>query len=78
MWVHFEFLNSIIFDRDSRVLGKFWMCLWEKMDTRLKRSTTFHPQMDEKLEVVNRKIVQLLRGYYGKHPKSWYEHIEYI
>lgn len=52
--------------------------IFENMDTRLKRSTTFHPQIDVQTEVVNRIVVNLLRGYYGKHPKSWYEHLEYI
>ena len=59
-------------------MGKFWKCLWEMMDTRLKRSTTFHPQMDGQTEVMNRIVVQFLRGYCGKHPKSWDEHLEYI
>lgn len=34
--------------------------------------------MDGQIEVVNRTLVQLLRGYCGKHPKSLDEHIEYI
>ena len=34
--------------------------------------------MDGQIEVVNRKIVQLLRGYCGKHPKFLYEYLEYI
>ena len=48
------------------------------MDTRLKRSTTFHPQMDGQTKVVKSIVVQLLRGYCGKHPKSWDEYLEYI
>ena len=28
--------------------------------------------------MVNRIVVKLLRGYCGKHPKSWDEHLEYI
>ena len=47
VWVHFGLPNSVNLDKDSRFLGKVWTCLWEKMDTRLKRSTTFHPQIDE-------------------------------
>ena len=48
------------------------------MDTNLKRSTTFHPQIDEKREVVNCVMVHLLRDYCGKHPKLWDEHIPYV
>ena len=48
------------------------------MDTRLKKSTTFHPQTDGQTEVVNRKVIQLLRGYCSKHPKLWDEHLCYV
>jgi len=70
VWVHFGLSTSIVSDRDNRFLCKFWTCSWKNMNTRLKRSTIFHPQIDGKTEVVNRKVVQILRGYYGKHPKS--------
>jgi len=48
------------------------------MDTRLKMSTTFHPQIDGQIDMVNRIVIQLLRGYCGKHPKLWDEHLCYV
>ena len=45
-WVHFGLPTSIVFDGDSHFLGKIWSYLWELMDTKLKKSTTFHPQTD--------------------------------
>jgi hypothetical protein len=47
------------------------------MDTKLKRSTTFHPQTYGKMEIVNRTLVQLLRGYNQKYPKTWNENLIY-
>lgn len=78
VWIHFGFPSSIVLDRDSRFLGKFWSALWEKMDMKLKRSTTSHPQTDGKTEVVNCTLVQLLRGYNRKHPRTWDENLVYI
>jgi hypothetical protein len=46
VWVHFGFLKSIISDQDSRFVGSFWSSLWALMDTKLKKSTTFHLQTD--------------------------------
>ena len=78
VWVHFGLPTSIILDRDSRFLGEFWSTLWGLMDTKLKKSTTFHLQTDGQIEVVNRTIVHLLRGYCSKHPKLWDEQLHYI
>jgi hypothetical protein len=43
-WVHFGLPTSIVSDQDTRFLGDFWTSLWRMMDTKLKRSTAFHPQ----------------------------------
>jgi hypothetical protein len=43
VWVHFGFPKSIISDRDSRFVGSFWSSLWALMDTKIKKSTAFHP-----------------------------------
>jgi hypothetical protein len=48
------------------------------MDTKMKKSTSFHLQKNGQTEVVNRTVVHLLCAYYSKHPKIWDEHLHYI
>ena len=74
IWVHFGFPTSIVGDRDSHLVGNFWSSLWGFMDTKLKKSTTFHPQT----EVMNITVIHLLRVYCSKHAKLWDEHFHYI
>ena len=47
------------------------------MDTKLTQSTTFHPQIDEQTEVVNRMIAHILQMYNSKHPRTWDENFPY-
>ena len=48
------------------------------MDTKLTKSTAFHPQTNGKMEVVNRMIVHILWMYNSKHPRTWDENLPYI
>ena len=48
------------------------------LDTKLTKSTTFHPQTDGQTEVFNRMIVHILRMYNSKHPRTWDESLPYV
>ncbi|KAD3336216.1 hypothetical protein E3N88_31735 [Mikania micrantha] len=37
---------SIIFDRDSRFMSRFWQTLQKSLGTQIKMSTAYHPQTD--------------------------------
>ena len=78
MWVHFGIPQSIISDRDSRFLSAFWSSLWSMLDTKLTNSTTFHPQNDGQIKVVNRMIVHILHMYNSKQPCTWDESLPYV
>ena len=78
VWVHFGIPQTIVSDRDSRFLSTFWSSLWSLLDTKLTKSTTFHPQTDGKTEVINRMIVHILRMYNSNHPLTWDESLPYV
>ena len=48
------------------------------LDTKLTKSTTFHPQTDGQTKIVNRMIVHILRMYNSKHPRTWDESLPYV
>ncbi|GKB35506.1 putative reverse transcriptase domain-containing protein [Tanacetum coccineum] len=41
---------SIISDRDSRFMSRFWQSMQEALETRLDMSTAYHPQTDGQIE----------------------------
>jgi hypothetical protein len=48
VWLHFRFPSSIISDRDRNFLGIFWTMIWERMNAKLRYSSTFHPILENK------------------------------
>jgi hypothetical protein len=52
--------NSIVSDRDAKVLSYFWRTLWFKLGTKLLFSTTCHPQTDGQTDVVNHTLSTIL------------------
>jgi hypothetical protein len=70
VWVHFGIPQTIVSDQVSLFLSTFWSSLWSLLDTKLTKSTFFHPQIDGQTEVVNRMIVHILRMYNSKHPRT--------
>ena len=48
------------------------------MDTKLTKSTAFHPQIDGQTKVVNQMVVHILRIYNSKHPHTWDDNLPYV
>jgi hypothetical protein len=78
VWVHFGLPQTIISDQDNIFLSTFWSSLWSLLDTKLTKSTAFHPQTDGQTKVVNRMIVHILCMYNSKHPCTWDESLPYV
>ena len=55
--------KTIISDRDSRFMGGFWQELFRLVGTELTPSTSYHPQTDGQMEIVNKWLEDYLRNY---------------
>jgi hypothetical protein len=72
--------NTIVSDRDTKILCHFWRTLWSKLGTKLLFSTTCHPQTIGQTEVVSRTLSTMLRDVLKTNIKMWKEclpHVEF-
>ena len=60
--------NVIISYRDVKFTRKFWRYLFSGLETQLKFSTAYHPQMDGRTERVNQIVEYMLRMYVMNKP----------
>ena len=63
--------KTIVSDRDVCFMSYFWKTLWHLVGTKLKFSTTFHPQTKSQSKVVNRSLGNLLRCLMGEANRNW-------
>jgi hypothetical protein len=78
VWVHFEIPQTIISYQDNRFLNTFWSSLWSLLDTKITKSTAFHPQTDDQTKVIIQMIVHILVMYNSKHLRTWDEILPYV
>jgi len=69
---------SIVSDRDPRFTSRFWGSLQEALGTKLKFSTSFHPQTDGQSERVIQILEDMLRACIMEFEGSWDKHLALI
>jgi len=65
--------NNIVSDRDPRFMSNFWQALWKELGSKLKMSTSYHPQTDGQTERSNRTLEDMLRAYVNYAQDNWDE-----
>jgi transposase InsO family protein len=69
--------KKIILDRGSQFTPEFWKSFQENMDTKLKYSSTYHPQTDGQTERTNQVLEDMLRACALQHGSSWDKSLPY-
>nr|GEZ74239.1 putative reverse transcriptase domain-containing protein [Tanacetum cinerariifolium] len=67
---------SIISNRDSHFISRFWLSMQEALGTRLDMSMAYHPQTDGQSERTIHTLEDMLRALYGRKchsPIMWAE-----
>jgi hypothetical protein len=65
--------NSIVSDRDPTFTNNFWQELFKLQGTQLNINTTYLPQMDGQIEVINTCLETYLRCFASKRKNRWDE-----
>lgn len=63
--------RTIVSDRDKIFTSTFWTALFKLVDTKLLRSSSYHPQTDGQTERVNQCLEIYLRCAVQDSPKQW-------
>jgi transposase InsO family protein len=63
--------KTIISDRETQFVVRFWEKLHECLGTKLIRSSSYHPQTNSQTERVNQIVEDMLRASILHFDKSW-------
>ena len=71
-------VDSIVSDRDSKFMSRFWRETHKLLSTKLLMSTSFHPQTDGASECAIRSIVQILQAMVRPDQRDWSEKVPLV
>lgn len=70
--------KSIVSNRDPVFLSHFWQHLFKLIGTKLRMSTTYHPQSDGQTKIVNKTLQQYLRCFVHEQPNQWGNFLHWV
>jgi hypothetical protein len=63
--------KQIVSDRDGFFISAFWQEIFRLTGIELAMSTSYHPQIDGKTEIINKWVEGYLRNYVGEQQRTW-------
>jgi hypothetical protein len=70
--------RTIVSVKDMKFTSNLWRVLFKGFGTNLNFSTTYHPQIDGKIERVNQIIEDMLRMYVMDKPSKWEDYLHLV
>lgn len=71
IWREEGYPTTIISDRGTQFTALFWQRLCQRIGTKPKLSTAFHPETDGQTESANAALKQFLRSYVNYNQDNW-------
>lgn len=62
---------DIVCDRDRIFMSQFWRGLLDKINVKIRPSSSYHPQTDGQTEVMNKKVEEVLRCFVDHNQRDW-------
>jgi len=66
-----EFLRIIVSDRDAKFKSYFWKELFKQVGTSLDMSSQYHPQIDGKTKIINKRLEAYLSCFVTDKQIKW-------
>lgn len=63
VYVHHGMPQDIVSDRDPRIMSDFWQHWFKRFRTKLRPTSSYHPESDGRIECTNRTLEDYQRGY---------------
>lgn len=72
---HHGFPRILVSNRDPIFINRFLRELFKICGTKLRMSTTYHPETNDQTKVFNQVLEQYLCAFIHKNPNQWYNYL---